>query len=159
MDEITSGMTAEETIPSPEESGEGNSFSEEVTSEETFESAESEEAPIEPDAPDYAAIVEEDVKELRESFPELRTIKDVTELKNPVRFAALRDLGLTATEAYLASGGARRAYDNRSHLTATVPAPARVASEIPRREYDVARELFSDMTDSDIRKLYRKVTK
>ena len=71
MDEITSGMTAEETIPSPEESGEGNSFSEEVTSEETFESAESEEAPIEPDAPDYAAIVEEDVKELRESFPEL----------------------------------------------------------------------------------------
>ena len=103
MDEITSGMTAEETIPSPEESGEGNSFSEEVTSEETFESAESEEAPIEPDAPDYAAIVEADVKELRESFPELRTIKDVTELKNPVRFAALRDLGLTATEAYLAA--------------------------------------------------------
>lgn len=109
---------------------------------------------------DYSRLVREDILTLREKFSECRaSLTDISELNNPVRFAALRDLGLSAEEAYLATGGVRRSYDNRSHLGATVPAVARGAVEIPRAEYEIARGLFTDMSDADIKKLYRKVTK
>lgn len=107
---------------------------------------------------DYAAVLDADMAELRREFPELEGLSDIYELANPVRFGALRDLGLSAKEAYLASGGRRAVYDNRRHLTASVPRTARSAAEsMPRRELDLARELFGDMSDTDIQKLYRKV--
>ena len=74
---------------------------------------------------DYAAVLDADMAELRAEFPELEELKDIYDLANPVRFGALRDLGLTAKEAYLASGGKRTVYDNRRHLTASVPRTAR----------------------------------
>ena len=100
-----------------------------------------------------------DVMELKRIFPELRDISDVTELKNPMRYAALRDLGLSAEEAYLATRGRAAAYDNRAHLTRSVPGGASVSREMSRGDYDMAREIFSDLSDAEIRKLYRKVTK
>lgn len=39
----------------------------------------------------------EDIEELRRDFPELRDIESVTELSNPIRYAALRDIGLSAS--------------------------------------------------------------
>lgn len=108
---------------------------------------------------DYSALARADLAELRAGFPELAELTDVSALKNPTRYGALRDLGLTPTEAYLASCGIRRAPDTRAHLTSAVPAGARVATEMSRRDYALAKELFSDMTDSDIRRLYRRVTK
>ena len=107
---------------------------------------------------DYAAMLDADIAELKAAFPELEDLEDIYGLSNPVRFGALRDLGLTPKEAYLASGGKRAVYDNRRHLTASVPRTARGAIDnMPRRELDMARELFGDMSDSDIQKLYRKV--
>ena len=112
------------------------------------------------DEVDYEEVIERDLAELRESFPECRErLTGISELKDPMRFAALRDLGLSAKEAFLATGGVRRGYDNRAHLTSSVPAYARAAAEMPRAEYEAARELFSDLSESEIRKLYRKVTK
>ena len=111
--------------------------------------------------PDYTALIEEDIREIKRSFPTLGEDFDIRDLKNPVRYGALRDLGLTATEAYLATGGKRaRGYDNRAHLTASVPRGARSPlASIPRDEMKIARELFSGMSESDIERLYRKVAK
>ena len=108
---------------------------------------------------DYAARVEEDLNEIRKQFPTLSALNDISELKNPLRFGALRDLGLTVKEAFLASGGARSSYDNRSHLTASVPKRASSGIEMSRKEYELAKDLFSTLSDSKIKKLYQRVTK
>ena len=109
--------------------------------------------------PDISKLVKEDINALRGLFEECaRGLYDISDLKNPERFAALRDLGLSAEEAYLATGGLQ-AYDNRGHLSGTIPARTRGSLEIPRGEYEIARGIFSDMSDADIKRLYRKVTK
>ncbi len=117
---------------------------------------------VETDATDYsetADLLEEDLSFLRESFPELSSLADISGLPNPTRYAALRDLGLTPEEAYLATAK-REARDNRAHLRAAVPAASKPPySSMTRREWQAARELFEDMSDSEIEKLYRKVTK
>ena len=61
--------------------------------------------------------VDEDIRTLREGFPELSELESITQLKNPTRYAALRDLGLSAEEAYLATSPRPRQPDNRAHLT------------------------------------------
>jgi hypothetical protein len=124
---------------------------EEESKSESIESAANEEV-------DYAEIIKADTEALKARFPELSKISDVTELDNPLRYAALRDLGLTPEEAYLATRK-RRMSDNRSHL---YPSPSVSKSEsetMPESEMRSARELFSGLSDSEIRKLYRKVTK
>lgn len=108
----------------------------------------------------YEALVEQDVAELSREFPELEGIKNITELENPIRYAALRDLGLSPAEAYLATTKKRRIPDTRSHLYSSVPG----ASALPKGsmsdgELSMARELFPDISDSEIRKLYKTVTK
>ncbi len=114
--------------------------------------------PVESDV-DYAAVLSADIDELKASFAELGTMQSIDELADPVRFGALRDLGLTAKEAYLASGGKKRTYDNRTHLFSSVPASARSAvAGISRQELDMAKSIFDGMSDSEIQKLYRKVT-
>ncbi|MBR5818217.1 MAG: hypothetical protein IKY62_06180 [Clostridia bacterium] len=130
------------------------------------ENAAAEEGEIESDgiaaeksSKDYSEIAAKDLSELKALFPELGEIRDLTEIKNPLRYAALRDLGLSAEEAYLATNAQRRAYDTRAHLTSTVPVGAASAIEMPRSDYDMARELFGELSDTEIRKLYRKVTK
>ena len=57
---------------------------------------------------DYAAIAEEDLRILKEEFPELYGASDITELDDPLRYAALRDLGLSPREAYLATAKPKR---------------------------------------------------
>ena len=121
-----------------------------------------ENAPVEEESlaeePDYAKIIDDDIRALKEEFPELHSMTDIYELKNPARYGALRDLGLSAKEAYLASGGVRAMRDNRSHLYSSVPKSATSPlGEIPRQEFELAKEIFSDMSDSEIRKLYQKV--
>ena len=108
--------------------------------------------------PDYSELLDSDMRELSAEFQPDGKIK-ITDLKNPVRYGALRDLGLTPKEAYLASGGRRERADNRAHLSSSVPrAMTSAFSEIPRSELETARELFGDMSDSEIRNLYKKVT-
>lgn len=110
------------------------------------------------DAVNYEAIIAEDLARLKTEFPELSNIRDITELENPLRYAALRDLGLDAAEAYLASTKRRR-QDTRSHLRS---AYGRSASSPPgmmtQRELSAARELFGNLSDSEIQRLYKKVT-
>ena len=107
---------------------------------------------------DYASVIEEDLAALRSEFSELGALESILDLKNPIRYAALRDLGLTPAEAYLATEGRTHRPDNRAHLKSSVPtSAAQSSSDIPRRELEIARELFSDLSDREIRKLYKKV--
>lgn len=108
--------------------------------------------------PDYQRLVEQDVAALRAEFPELAYLEDVAELNNPLRYAALRDMGLSPAEAYLATSR-RVVRDNRSHLQAAygrrTSAPA---DTISTRELATAREIFTGLSDTEIRRLYKKVT-
>ena len=111
-------------------------------------------------ATDYESLAAQDLKELKSLFPELHYADSIASLPDPVRYAALRDLGLTPREAYLATSEPERRYDNRSHLTSVVPHGAGGgASVMSARELDEARVLFSGLSDREIRRLYKKVTK
>ena len=109
---------------------------------------------------DYEKLIEEDLAALVAEFPELQGIRCVTDLDNPIRYAALRDLGLSPREAYLATCARRIFRDNRSHLKGTVPRAASLPrGTISETELNEARRIFPDLSDMDIRKLYRKVSK
>lgn len=124
------------------------------------EDAAAPEAQPQADEIDYAAVLGADIEELKSTFPELGGMQNIDELADPIRFGALRDLGLTAKEAYLASGGKKRSYDNRTHLVSSVPGGARSAVDgISRAELDMARDIFGSMSETEIQRLYRKVTK
>ena len=109
------------------------------------------------DTVDYAAVVEEDIKRLRAEFSELRELSDICELDNPLRYAALRDLGLTPAEAYLATAKKAKK-DNRAHLYATRTVAKVSQNTMTEAEMTAARELFSDISDAQIRRLYKRVT-
>ncbi len=116
----------------------------------------------EDDAPvvDYAELAREDMRELIAIFPHLRGKESVAELDNPLRYAALRDLGLTPKEAYLATNGYNKGYDNRSHLQSAVPKPAAASCDmLDARGLEAARELFAGLSDREIQRLYKKVSK
>lgn len=108
----------------------------------------------------YEELAKADLLALQEEFPELRGKTSITELSDPLRFAALRDLGLTAREAYLATEPRVRRYDNRSHLKSSVPSGAMdSADHLSGGSLEAARELFSGLSDREIQILYKKVTK
>lgn len=110
---------------------------------------------------DYGNLIEEDLRALRKAFPELRDIEDITELENATRYGALRDLGLTPEEAYRATSKSRIAkMDTRAHLKSSAPRHALSPNAaMSYRDMEIARSLFSDMSDSEIQRLYKKVTK
>ena len=107
---------------------------------------------------DYGAIERADVEELKKEFPELSGISHITELENPLRYGALRDLGLSPSEAYLATHGRKRISDNRYHLFASPAISASAHGAISEKEMEAARDIFPDISDKEIRKLYKKVT-
>ena len=111
------------------------------------------------EAVDYERLVLEDIEALKREFPSLSNLNSITELDNPLRYAALRDLGLTPTEAYLATRKQRPTSDNRSHLSGVPSVSVSGGNVMSERELDAVRELFSDISDIEIRRLYRKVTK
>ncbi len=135
-----------------------NELTEVIAEEENLPAAAEAESPAD-EPKDTAALLEEDISSLGELFPELSDITSITELQNPTRYAALRDLGLSPKEAYLATSE-RKMPDNRAHLRPSVPAYAgRTHTQMTSREWNEARALFEDLSDSEIEKLYRKVTK
>lgn len=111
---------------------------------------------------DYAALAEEDLLQLKTEFPTLSDMTSLCELENPARYGELRELGLSAREAYLATTTPKERiqnpYDNRSHLRSAVPRTHGATGEqMSAQQMRAARELFSDLSDSEIVKLYKKV--
>ena len=99
----------------------------------------------------------EDVFKLCLEFPDMRA-KDLCRITSDKRYSQLRALGLTPREAYLATSKPKAA-DNRAHLVTEVPSGARVHSTgMTSWEMSCARALFSDLPESEIKRLYAKVT-
>ena len=109
------------------------------------------------EAEDYEELMRSDLEELKREFPELADTESLTDIKNPLRYGALRDLGLSPTEAYLAARGKVSRADNRAHLLHSVPRHAASGGIMPHEELDRARELFRDMSDTEIQRLYKRV--
>lgn len=108
---------------------------------------------------DYARLAMEDLYKLKEEFAELSSLSSIAELENPLRYASLRDMGLSPEEAYLATRKRERREDNRSHLTRSVPRSATVMpGSMSECELRAAREIFSDISDAEIKNLYKRVT-
>lgn len=109
---------------------------------------------------DYEAIARADLADLKEQFPALGALASLTELPDPLRYAELRELGLSPREAYLATGGIpRKRSDNRAHLFSSVPRTSARGRDLPSAEQMAeARRLFSDLNDTEIYRLYKKVS-
>lgn len=116
--------------------------------------SEGEYAPIE----DETSRPEDELLTLAESFPELLSSENPRDIMNLDRYTELRRLGLTEREAYLATRSTKVREDNRAHLSPTVSREARGPhSAMPEGELRAARELFSGMSDAEIRRLYKRV--
>lgn len=110
--------------------------------------------------PDFAALAGADLSELKIYFPEMAEETDLSALRDPERYGTLRELGLTPAEAYRAVGKKQTRADNRSHLQSAYPRAAHSAyPDISDTDLAAGRELFSDMSDSEIRRLYKQVTR
>ena len=121
-----------------------------------------EEPPVQEEVPsvDYAKMAEEDLAIIREKIPAMKHLASLTDLAQFERFATLREAGLSAEEAFWATCHSMVhaiPYDNRSHLRSASP---RGASGAPHAmtadEMSAARDLFSDLSDAEIRSLYAK---
>lgn len=153
MDEYTTDtvIEANESIPELTESAvaDGTSAEEEKLAPDTQDSE---------DGVNYEELMRRDLEQLKGEFPELEGTESIAQIKNPLRYGALRDLGLSPTEAYLACRGKVAARDNRAHLHHSVPRFAKAPIGMSRTELERARELFGGMSDAEIQSLYRRVT-
>lgn len=121
---------------------------------------ESEDADATGEGVDYAALAARDLGEIKRLAPALAGLSHLAELPNALRYAALRDAGLSVEEALHAACHAYlapRAADNRAHLRSAVPiGAAGTPSRMTAAEMREARELFGDLTEGEIERLYAR---
>ena len=109
--------------------------------------------------PEAAFDPDEDLAVLKEEFAELSLVKSLSDIEGATRYGALRDLGLTPSEAYRATRTTPTRQNTRAHLSSAVPRMAVAPGErISREELRMMRGIFSDLSDSDLQRLYKKVT-
>ncbi len=137
---------------SPAENGETPAVSPTVAADPPASSQEAE-AP----QTDYADLAAQDMAALRRAFPECTDMEGLWQLERPLRYAELRDMGLSPEEAYLATTHRHPSYDNRRHLQSSVPRAAAGPTGMSASEMAAARELFEGLTDAELSALYRRV--
>ena len=116
--------------------------------------------------------MQDDFAELQREFPETRGMKSLREIDNLAKFGRFRDLGLSAKEAYAAANpdSVRRNVaaatkqqalnETKAHLKTAVPTGAKDDGiTISRRELAEWRDLFPDLSDKEISKLYKESAK
>lgn len=132
--------------------------------------------PDEPDEPDdpaqeadpaqdesFRRQAEEDLARLRLLDPETAVYRHLGEMPGAIRFAELRELGLSVEEAYYAVRGANPEKPSpdrggRAHLHASVPGRAASGGAgMTVGEIEAARRLFPGLPDREIASLYRRV--
>lgn len=172
MDETETGLAPD---PAPEVT-----VPEETATEETAEEILPTEAGAEPEpetepeeetqGPDpteggdrFRRQAEEDLARLRELDPETAGYRHLGEMPGAIRFAELRELGLSVEEAYYAVRGAKVEKPSldrggRAHLHASVPGRAASGGVgMTVGEIEAARRLFPGLPDREIASLYRRV--
>ena len=113
-----------------------------------------------------------DLEEIQREYPETRSLKALTEIENLAKFGRFRDLGLSAKEAYAAANpdGVRKSVaaatkqqslnGTKAHLKSAVPAGSKDDGiAISQRELNEWRDLFPDLSDKEIRQLYKESAK
>lgn len=113
-----------------------------------------------------------DLEEIQREYPETRNLKSLTEIDNLAKFGRFRDLGLSAKEAYAAANadGVRKSVaaatkqqslnGTKAHLKSAVPAGSKDDGiAISQRELAEWRDLFPDLSDKEIRQLYKESAK
>jgi hypothetical protein len=111
----------------------------------------------------FAQVVAADLKSLKDVYPACASYKAITDIPNVKRFAELRELGLSAVEAFAATNrnlinsGSNSPKGSKSHLQTVVPKGATGGDNlIPRSEFNQLKELFPDLSNKEIIKLYNK---
>ena len=100
--------------------------------------------------------VTEEILELKREFPELSAIDSLSDLRYHERYERFRTMGLSPTEAYMATGE----YRSRERNLPSSPLSVSKRTEgIPDRQLRLAREIFSGLSDVEIQALYKRVTK
>ncbi|MBR2930395.1 MAG: hypothetical protein IKC32_04120 [Clostridia bacterium] len=113
-----------------------------------------------PTEADYERMAADDLALLKSLFPELMPIGHLAEIKGSARYGALRDLGLSPKEAYLATREARPRVNGRAHLTSSVPRGAGTPSgTMTHSELLGMRELFPTLGDNELHRLHKKVNR
>ncbi|MBQ7363753.1 MAG: hypothetical protein IJW48_04815 [Clostridia bacterium] len=109
----------------------------------------------------------DDLAALKAEYPEALNYGSIHELPNLKRFAELRVLGLSASEAYAASHSkemrknvaqsVKRQTSGKEHLRSVVPKGSSGRTlNISRDEMESLRELFPGKSDKEIIKLYKE---
>jgi len=145
--EVETPPETEENAPAPEENGENPA----------------EEPQPEPDGEAFRRQAEEDLARLQAVAPEALSYRHIGEMPGALRFAELRELGLSVEEAYYAVRGACAAKPTpdrggRAHLHGSVPGRAASGGVgMTAGEIEAARRLFPGLPDREIASLYRRV--
>lgn len=113
-----------------------------------------------------------DFAELQREYPQTKNLKSITEIENFAKFGKLRDLGLSPKEAYAAANAdsirnsvAKAAKqqslnETKAHLKSAVPKGSKDESIVmPKKELVAWRDLFPNMSDKEITKLYKESLK
>ncbi len=128
---------------------------------ENYETIEENEALTE-EAESCLEVLEEQTEEAPESISDVTPEKEEPPMRNLTPeelYDTLKSLGVSNEDAYYYSYG-KNNYNGRAHLKTSVPARAKSPScSMSQIELDDARAIFSDMTDTEIRNLYKKVNK
>jgi len=102
------------------------------------------------------SVFEDDLRTLISEFPELNSaLRGGISTK---RYGELRALGLSVREAYLAAS-TPRGQDNRAHIISGVPSGARSPDTgMSARQMEIARSIFHNLPEQEIKRLYSAVT-
>lgn len=113
-----------------------------------------------------------DFAEIQREFPETRGLKSLREIENLAKFGRFRDLGLSPKEAYAAANpdSVRKSVaaatkqqslnETKAHLKSAVPAGSKDDGiAISKKELREWRDLFPNLSDREISRLYRQSAK
>ena len=121
---------------------------------------------------EFEKKMQSDFAEIQREFPETRGLKSLREIENLARFGRFRDLGLSPKEAYAAANpdSVRKSVaaatkqqslnETKAHLKSAVPAGSKDDGiVISKKELQEWRDLFPNLTDKEISKLYKESAK
>jgi AAA ATPase containing von willebrand factor type A (VWA)-like domain len=121
---------------------------------------------------EFEKKMQSDFAEIQREFPETRGMKSLREIENLAKFGRFRDLGLSPKEAYAAANpdSVRKSVaaatkqqslnETKAHLKSAVPAGSKDDGiAISKKELREWRDLFPNLTDKEISRLYRESAK
>ncbi len=107
---------------------------------------------------DYAVLAAADLAEIKTLCREFASVERLGDLPFAHRFAELRDLGLSVSEALAASMPLKKTENGKSHLRSAVPRPSYTPEDsLSHEDMRAAKELFYGLSEKEINALYRRV--